>query len=236
MSKRDKPKSLTALEVLVVLFVCLFLLAVVEPASQKSRFDAFRFECSKNLSVIGRAMLLYANDYNGEFPRSGGRNSTWAHSIPNWRAPNRSIAYGLPSDGRGGRGSISSCFYLLVKYAEVLPKSFVCPGDAGTTVFNLAEEDAGGKDLIELWDFGPEPYKHCSYSYHMPFNLHHLTTSSEPGMAVAADRNPWISSPVGKAKDMALFNPGGGREAVKAGNAAAHDDEGQNVLFLDGPT
>jgi len=130
MSKRDKPRRLGPVEVLVVVLVWLLLLVVIRLASQRFRSDAFHMECAKNLSVISKAMLMYANDYDGEFPRSGGRNSTWAPSIPNWRAPNRSIAYGLPSDGRGGRGSISSCFFLLVKYAEVLPKSFVCPGDA----------------------------------------------------------------------------------------------------------
>jgi prepilin-type processing-associated H-X9-DG protein len=68
----------------------------------------------------------------------------------------------------------------------------------------------------------------------MPFGLYALTTSSEPGMAVAADRNPWLNSPGGEAKEMALFIPTGDRDAVKAGNAVTHEQEGQNVLFLDG--
>jgi prepilin-type processing-associated H-X9-DG protein len=237
MSKRDKSKKLTAVEILVVVFMCLFLLVVIGPASQKSQFDAYRIECSKNLSLIGKAMLIYANDYDGELPRSGGRNSLWTPIIPDWQARNRFGAYRLAADGSGGGGSISSCFYLLVKYAEVAPKSFVCPGDSGTTEFKLADVDAGEGRLIELWDFGPEPSRHCSYAYHMPFSLYRLTTSSEPGMAVAADRNPWINSLAGEPKDMAgppPFDPEGGREAVKAGNAIAHDEEGQNVLFLDG--
>jgi len=52
-------------------------------------------------------------------------------------------------------------------------------------------------------------------------------------MAVAADRNPWMDSPAAVAKDISLFNPEGGRESVKYGNAIAHEEEGQNVLFLD---
>jgi hypothetical protein len=69
----------------------------------------------------------------------------------------------------------------------------------------------------------------------MPFGLYALTTSSEPGMAVAADRNPWQASPAATAKDMSSsgFNPDGGKEAVKAGNAIAHQEDAQNVLFLD---
>ncbi|MHC4322835.1 MAG: Hint domain-containing protein, partial [Planctomycetota bacterium] len=96
--------------------------------------------------------------------------------------------------------------------------------------------NAGGRDLIDLWDFGPEPGEHCSYSYHMPFGLYALTTSSEPGMAVAADRNPWMDSPGATAKTMAgppPYDPDGGKEAVKVGNAITHQEDAQNVLFLD---
>jgi hypothetical protein len=155
-------------------------------------------------------------------------------TIPSWLAPNRFTAYGLAADGSGGTGTVASCFYLLVKYAEVTPKSFICKGDSGTTEFKPADEGAGDRELIDLWDFGPEPRKHCSYSYHLPFGLYALTTASEPGLAVAADRNPWIESPAGDAKQFpGLYSPTGGREAVKGGNALQHQEDGQNVLFLD---
>jgi hypothetical protein len=197
--------------------------------------------CGTNLSGIGKAMLNYANDYEDELPRAGGRNSVWSAQIPQWDATNRFNAYGVSATGDGGQATISSCFYLLVKYAEVTPKSFICKGDSGTTEFKPADDGAGNRDLIDLWDFGPfvsatdNASNHCSYSYHMPFGLYALTTSSEPGMAVAADRNPWQASPAASAKQMGSvgFNPDGGKEAVKAGNAIAHQEDAQNVLFLD---
>jgi hypothetical protein len=235
MSKRDIVKKLGPAEVLVVVVVCLFVVAVIGPAAQMSRFEQYRIECADNLSQIGRAMLIYANDYEDELPRAGGRSSIWAPTIPDWSALNRYGAYGIAADGSGGSASISSCFYLLVKYAEVTPRTFVCPGDVGTTEFRLADVlSAGFRELIDLWDFGPEAAKHCSYAYHMPFGLYALSTSSEPGMAVAADRNPWMDSPAATAKQFpGMFHPDGGRESVKYGNAVAHEEEGQNVLFLD---
>jgi len=234
MSKRDVANKFGPVEVLVLVFVCLFALAVIGPATQMSRFDAYRIECADNLSQIGRAMLIYANDYEDELPRSGGRNSIWTRTIPDWRSPHRFGAYGISANGSGGTANISSCFYLLVKYAEIAPGTFVCPGDAGTTEFKLADVDAGDRELIELWDFGPEAAKHCSYAYHMPFGLYALTTASEPSLAVAADRNPWMDSPAAFAKGYpGLFRPDGSRESVKYGNAIAHEEEGQNVLFLD---
>ncbi len=229
-----RKKGFTLVELLVVIAIIALLMGILMPALARVRQIAFRMVCGTNLSGIGKAMLIYSNDYDDELPRSGGRNSTWAGAIPQWMAANRFTAYGLSADGSGGMGSISSCFYLLVKYAEVTPKSFICKGDSGTTEFKPADEGAGDRELIDLWDFGPEPTKHCSYSYHLPFGLYALTTSSEPGMAVAADRNPFIKTPAAEAKTLGLFNPDGGREAVKAGNAITHQEDGQNVLFLDG--
>ncbi|MHC4751996.1 MAG: zinc ribbon domain-containing protein, partial [Planctomycetota bacterium] len=81
-----------------------------------TRSVAFRMVCGTNLSGIGKAMLIYSNDYDDELPRAGGKSSTWAAKIPNWKASNRLDAYNLNKDGSGGQASISSSFYLLVKY------------------------------------------------------------------------------------------------------------------------
>jgi prepilin-type N-terminal cleavage/methylation domain-containing protein len=229
-----KKKGFTLVELLVVIAIIALLMGILMPALARVRQIAFRMVCGTNLSGIGKAMLIYSNDYDDELPRAGGRNSVWSSPIPDWTALNRFNAYGLAADGSGGQGTITSCFYLLVKYAEVTPKSFICKGDSGTTEFKPADEGAGDRELIDLWDFGTDPRTHCSYSYHMPFGLYALTTSSEPGLAVAADRNPYISSPMAEAKAFpGTFNPDGGTEAVKAGNAIQHQDDGQNVLFLD---
>ncbi len=209
---------------------------IVVPAMLRMRQVAFRLACATNLTEIGMAMLVYSNDHDGKFPRSGGKESRWAMRIPDWKANNRSEAYGLAADGTGGQGSITSSFYLLVKYSyPPAQKAFVCKGDAGARAFRPADEGEGGRELIDFWDFGSEPTKHCSYSYHQPFSSFPPTTSSDPGMAVAADRNPWIESPAseGKAAKFAQFLPSGSRDLIKIGNAIQHKEDGQNVLFLD---
>jgi Tfp pilus assembly protein PilE len=125
MPKRNNSKNLTFVEIIIVVLVCLFLLAIVQPAFHKARGDASRITCRRNLSLIGKAMLIYSNDYEDEFPRAGGRNSVWSMVIPNWKADNRYTAYGLSPDGSGGGATITSSFYLLVKYTEVPPRSFI---------------------------------------------------------------------------------------------------------------
>jgi prepilin-type N-terminal cleavage/methylation domain-containing protein len=234
-------KGFTLVELLVVIAIIALLMGILMPALARVRQIAFRMVCGTNLSGIGKAMLIYAHDYEDELPRSGGRSSQWTNAIPNWQALNRYQAYGLAGDGSGGNVSISSCFYLLVKYSEVTTKSFVCKSDSGTSVFKLSEyPSATIAEEIDAWDFGPpeEAWKHCSYSYHQPFGLYALTTSSEPGMAVAADRNPWISSPAADAKDFARFKPdiapwNGTAEQAKHGNSVSHQGDGQQVLFMD---
>jgi prepilin-type N-terminal cleavage/methylation domain-containing protein len=223
-----KKKGFTLVELLVVIAIIALLMGILMPALARVRQIAFRMVCGTNLSGIGKAMLIYANDYEDELPRAGGRNGLWVPKIANWAANNRVAAY-----GSNGDGSITSCFYLLVKYAEVTPKSFLCKGDSGVSEFKPADYGVGDRELIDLWDFGGEPWMHCSYSMHLPFDKYALTTSSDPGMAVAADRNPLMASPFGTPKDLPVSGFWADRESAKTCNAVQHQDEGQNVLFLD---
>ena len=235
-------KGFTLVELLVVIAIIALLMGILMPALSRVRQLAFRLTCGTNLSGIGKAMLIYSNDYEDELPRAGGRSTEWG-AVANWMADDRYQAFNVNrANNTGGHATITSCFYLLVKSAEVTPKSFICKGDAGTTEFKLSEySDQVPTDfeLIQGWDFGPSTtaMEHCSYSYHMPFGLYALTVSSEPGFAVASERNPWLKSPAADPTDWSLFTPdinmGGNTEQAKAGNAIAHQNEGQNVLFLD---
>jgi prepilin-type processing-associated H-X9-DG protein len=148
------------------------------------------------------------------------------------------VAFGLAADGSGGWANMTSNFYLLIKYSEVTPKSFLCTGDSGVTEFKASDHGAAGVDLIDLWDFGfPPTQAHCSYAYHTPYGVFALTALSDPGMAVAADPNPWqaaAGTTARPAADWTLFSSGTDRESIKNGNSQTHQEDGQNVLFMDG--
>jgi hypothetical protein len=214
----------------VVLFSIIFLNVLLHNLA----CIALRMVCSSNLAQIGRAMLIYDDDYDNPLPRAGGPGTIWQPKINNWQAKYRIAAFNLKPDGTGGSATISSSLYLLVKYAEQDPRLFVCPKDAGTTVFNPAKYDTLEKDVEKFWDFGPNPSKHCSVSYHLPYGPYPLNTATNlPGSAVIADRNPWLDSPAAKAADFRDFDPNGDTTARMAGNSIPHEREGQNVVFMD---
>ncbi len=243
-----KTKGFTLVELLVVIAIIALLMGILMPALARVRQLAFRMTCGSNLSGIGKAMLLYANDYDDELPRGAGRGASWGSLGTNWQATTRNLAYGMgtSTDGTGGTCSISSCFYLLVKYAEVTPKSFLCKGDSGVSEFTLTGEPSLTiSELTQAWDFGVTPQSKCSYTYHAPWGSFALTTSSEPGFAVAADRNPYLTSPSNQqtAAKTSFQNPNdntvnfNGKLDDSAdqlyGNAVVHQEDGQNVMFLD---
>jgi prepilin-type N-terminal cleavage/methylation domain-containing protein len=237
-----RKKGFTLVELLVVIAIIALLMGILMPALARVRQIAFRMVCGTNLSGLGKAMLIYSNDYDDEFPRAGGPTSIWARNVQHWDAENRFEAYAINPDGSSGYASITSCFYLLVKYAEVTPKSFICKGDSGVSEFKPADHGIIDRDPIELWDFGGDgtdgyarAETHVSYSYHHPFSLYALTSASEPGCAVASDRNPWITNDAATARTTQNdFDPEGGRELIQLGNSVSHQEDGQNVLFMDG--
>ncbi len=244
-----KRRGFTLVELLVVIAIIALLMGILMPALSRVRQLAFRMTCGTNLSGIGKAMLLYSNDNDDEFPKAGGRTNTW---VPQgigalWTAPTRQMAFGVVNNE--GKTTVSSNFYMLVKYSDVTPKQFVCKGESETREFTLAEVGAIDLEadftLADAWDFGPgtgiPTYEFCSYSYHYPFNNYALTTTHEPTMAVAADRNPWMTTPDDRGDEelqWANFIPDedphvGTSEQARVGNTDAHQLEGQNVLFLD---
>jgi prepilin-type N-terminal cleavage/methylation domain-containing protein/prepilin-type processing-associated H-X9-DG protein len=237
--KEMKKKGFTLVELLVVIAIIALLMGILMPALARVRQIAYRLYCGTNLSGIGKAMLIYSNDYDDELPRAGVSGGSWVQQIT-FGATTPAQAY------PNGNASITSCFYLLVKYSEVTPKSFLCKGDAGVTEFSPADPayNMGDRDLVTLYDFGSIGQRHCSYAYHNPFQVagttgtgYGMTSSSDPGMAVAADPNPWQNCTEIQARtpfNAYVYN--GSRDQIKKGNAQTHQDDGQNVLFVDGHT
>jgi len=248
MAEQDSSRKLTHADALVVAAVCLLLIFLAPVLFAKPREQSMRRLCAANLAQIGKAMFIYAGDYAGKLPRAGGPTTSWG-STPNWFARDRRQAFGLAADGSGGSASINSSFYLLVRYLQMPPRIFICKADKGAIELRPAIREDGRPafQFADVWDFGgsTESTRHCSYAYHMPYGLFGLSTSGDPNLGVAADRNPWIVSPAGKPGIFTDFKPdlppypegpkhGRCIECARRGNSITHQLDGQNVLFLDG--
>jgi len=124
MAKQYKQNKLTHIEVMVVVLACLFFLACIGAALCNSRSYSFRIECARNLSEIGKAMLIYANDYEDELPRAGGRNTAWGRFV-NWDAPKAT-----PEP--------RSLNFLTTPIGIPLPRNISTPGISGRRPGNIA--------------------------------------------------------------------------------------------------
>lgn len=238
MTNRAGQSGFTRVEALIAVLALAMLLALLFPSFQRERMLANMAACGDNLRAIGNAMSGYAAEYDGTLPVAGGRGTIWGTGLANWSAGDRWGGFGLNLDGSGGQATISSSLYLLVRQMEVDPGAFVCPVDRGARKFRPERYGLRQRKLADLWDFGPASETHCSYAYQMVYTSRKLMTSAEPGFAIAADRNPWMDPPFGKADDFSTFMPdldsyGGTRIQAQQGNTLAHRRRGENVLFLD---
>ncbi len=250
-------KGFTLVELLVVIAIIALLMGVLMPALARVRQMAYRMVCGTNLSGIGKAMILYANDCEEEYPVAGGLKCVWTDTgelVPGkWAKPLTDKPFG----GKAPEATITSCFALLFDY-DLGPKQFVCKGDVGTREFKLSDATDldEGVELVEVHDFGDKstsrygPGGCVSYSYHMPWGkeknsvTYPVTAVSDPGSPVAGDRNPFLDT---NAKifledvdlDPVTWEPEADdipahySDVDKVGNSASHQREGQNVLFND---
>jgi len=242
-------RGFTLIELLVVIAIIALLMGILMPALNEARNRALVLVCGSNLSGLGKACELYATENEDTFPRSAGAGSKWTTTgkINRWSAPffgTEEEAFGITATAPG-QGTITSCWYLLVKYASVKPDQFVCKGD-DAQVFDIAATEASrlSRTLETVWDFGAcdrglplMPGEMVSYAYQMPFNVPNphpggnqpptvtfcIIDQSNPGTPVAADRNPHLSKEAITIPNMDV-----------GANSFAHQSKGQNVLFKDG--
>lgn len=199
-----RKKGFTLIELLVVIAIIAMLLAILMPALSKVKKIAQRVVCGTNLKGLGTAQTVYAHDYDGRWTVQGGRTRpNLGNTFSLWDDPQNNVRWNDPAL-TGFTISVGTSLYLLVREADVSPKSFICPA-GGQTEFD--GKNQLNRDLVQLWDFGADPSSHISYSYHQPYVAGDTSRSgrtsgqSHPfaadgqrsaSFAVMADRNPFF--------------------------------------------
>lgn len=208
-----KKRGFTLVELLVVIAIIALLLAILAPALSRVRRLAQRVVCGANLKGLGNAMMVYASASDDDYPVQGaGADHTWDYYTGKWKRPRKD--WDIPEPV-----TVGASLYLLVRDADVSPKSFVCKGGDEHGYDGENDGGQGGEpvDLVELWDFGryePDagppgsgtgpsygPKSCVSYSYQLPYDVTGAGTtppayppdsSSDAAMALMADKNPWF--------------------------------------------
>jgi prepilin-type N-terminal cleavage/methylation domain-containing protein len=241
-----KRKGFTLVELLVVIAIIALLMSILMPALARVRGLAQQVVCGSHLASIGKAMMMYANDFHDQYVRAGGANSQWGQTA-NWQAATEALAYNITSS-TPGRATIGACLYYLVKYADVSPKTLICGGDIGAKEFKLADHIPNAlptQDIMLAWDFGPwtatmNILEHYSYAYQYPFVRVSATTYfpvnslSDAGIVIMADRSPYMVLAPDSSVSYYLYRGDTGTpETERWGNSPNHKRDGQNVLFND---
>jgi len=218
----------TMVGLLAVIFIVLTLAGFALPTSRRAREVDKRIACARNLSQIGRAILLYSNENKGLYPRT----YYVKDNAPSLEGQGKSTA----NDPFGGAGlkapfvnNVPEALFLLLRTEDITSPVFVCPSSA-------AKPDlyGGGTNTpMNQIDFG-DIQKNLSYSYTNPYPDENALASGfamkqglDPEFAVLADINPGNSILTKLKFDSPM-------DQLRLGNSPNHQGDGQNVLYGDG--
>jgi prepilin-type processing-associated H-X9-DG protein len=214
-------------DLLVVVVLIPFLMAVFVGCYQRSYGHDGRISCAAHLKAIGNALLMYSNDNKGQYPRT--RYAPGPKIIPT-AGTGAATTQPFSEDGPAPN-DVTAAIYLLLATQDITGDSFVCPSSSADKW-----DFGGGNNTASNWSNwnGIDEFrKYVSYSYQNPYpddaavaSGFKLDVNAGADFAVFADINPGNGA-------LAVL-PNSKSELMVKANSRNHDGAGQNVLYGDG--
>jgi hypothetical protein len=236
--------AFTLIDLVIVIAAAAILLFVGLCSKHLGDEVANRVRCAANLKSIGQALLLYANENRGSFPRT-------RYDLPTTDKP----VFGTPYEAHPDLGAqaktepfakdaapeastrpqpndVTAAIYLLMRTQDITSNEFVCPSTTQT------HWDFGGgtNDALSWtnWNGNAGIRAHLSYSMQNPYASQAAAREGfkfNSGLgrefALVTDMNPGTDA-------LLAMTPTSTPQQLRAGNSLNHQQDGQNVLFGDG--
>ena len=200
------------------------LMALLFPAIERARHKAYIVDCAANLQQIGHALLSYASDNRGAFPRTR-YDATQSLTEGTGAASEDPFAATGPQFN-----DVTAAPYLLLRF-KLPPRVMFCPYND----VHVYEPDPA--DPLTHANF-TDVRKNLGYSFANMYPSPAAVTAGyrwsshvPADFALAADLNP---GKVDTKNDVLLPTPKSSRNVMMKANSENHERDGQNVLYGDG--
>ena len=219
-----KRHGLAQIDLIVMLFISLALVTFTLAAVASLDNADSRSKCAANLRQIWQAILLYANDNKGPYPRTV-YDSQSADKPTAFSGADAADPFGV---GGPNANDVSAGLYLLLRTEDITSSAFICPA-TGKQPFTYG---GGAHTALDKANFPSADS--LSYSYANPYPSqtalgkgYRLVQGLDPTFAVAADSNPGSDALTTLTVNMSDTQ-------LRTGNSLNHSGDGQNVLYGDG--
>jgi prepilin-type processing-associated H-X9-DG protein len=227
--RTDRRSSGFGLLDLLVVVVLIPLIAVILIGCQRRHgHSSGRMQCAMNLRQIGQALLLYANENRGAFPRTVYVPAEQV--VPVW-GTGASAGNPFGPDGPAPN-DVTAAIFLLLRTQDITPEVFTCPS-------SLDERDrrASHTEALQRSNFS-DIAKNLSYSMQNPYPNAGIdmgetwwTNTMSAEYAIAGDMNPGVTE---DRVNVATVTTVSSSADMRRANSPNHDGDGQNVLYGDG--